>query len=70
MNLSLTDAQITLLRLAKRHLILPAKSTPDADPRNDLALLVLLELVEGHEGGFRLTEAGAGCVERLEAEHH
>lgn len=65
MSHSLTAAQITMLRLAKRHLVLPGRDEGEVTQRNDLALLVMLKLVEPHQGGFRITAASTTCLERL-----
>ena len=65
MSLSLTDAQLTMLRLAKRHLVLPGKSEV-LDHRNDLAMLIDLALIEPHDAGFRVTRLGETVLQRAD----
>lgn len=64
---SLTDQQVTLLRLAKRSLALPAREPEDGNARDDLALLVMLHLVEPQGQLFCCTEAGRECLRRIDA---
>ena len=60
MTAPLTESQLALLQLAKRHLFL---STSNAQAQQaDARKLLDLGLVEALEDGFRITAAGASAL--------
>jgi hypothetical protein len=65
---SLTQDQLTLLRIARRNGLPPGPCLRPQNCLQDLTLLFVLQLIERRGGFFQLTTLGAAYLERVDAE--
>ena len=68
MTSSLTDDQLTALRMARGDRMRPSPYLRPQTRRQDQNLLIALMLIERRDGVFQITERGCSYLERIDAE--